>query len=553
MARRAAISGIAVFGSRLLGLVREQVFAFFFGASREYDAFLTAFRIPNLLRDLLAEGALSTAFVTVFSRELAQNGKARAFAVANGVLWALAWLLVLLVAAGMVFAPSLVRVMAMGFDPDKIALTAELTRLMFPFILFVALAALCMGMLNALGFYALPQSASSFFNITSILVGIGAAFFMAPEYMWGLLAGGHKPPGPPQLLAATAAPSLLNSAAARAMVGMSIGTLSGGLVQWLVQLPLLWQQGWRPKGRAKKNDPALREVLRLVLPAIVGAGAVQLSVFVNSNFASSLGDKPISWLAYSFRLMQFPIGIFGVAVMSASLPILSRQAPDADQRPFGQTLTQALELVLFLTTPAMVALAVLGTPVVRLLFEHGRFTPDDTRACAAALAAYAIGLPGYSALKIVQPAFIARGDAKTPMFVTICGVFCSIGLNAIFIFVLHWGHVGLALSTSVMATGSTVTLLLIMERRRPTVLRRRLAQQAGRILAAACAMGGTLLLATRALHATGIGSTAKTALLELALLGPLALLLYAALGRLFGVATMGRAGDMLLAKLRRRR
>lgn len=549
LALRAAISSLAVFGSRLLGLLREQVFAYFFGAGREYDAFLTAFRIPNLLRDLLAEGALSTAFVTVFSGELAAHGRARALAVANAVAFWLVLLLGAVVCLGVLAAPWLVHAMAMGFDAEKAALTVQLTRLMFPFILFVALAALAMGMLNAQGYFALPQSASTFFNLTSILVGLGCAYALAPHYMWDLaLAHGRAPAaGPTPPLAIGASP------AARAMFGMAVGTLLGGLVQWGVQMPTLWRLGWRPGPRVPHDDPALRGVLRLLAPAVVGAAAVQLSVFVNSNFASMLGDRPISWLAYSFRLVQFPIGVFGVATMAACLPTLSRQARQKDTAGFGETLTQALELVLLLTVPAAFGLALLGEPLVRLIFEHGRFHAADTEACARSLTAYAWGLPGYSALKVLQPAFVARGDAKTPMLVTVCGVAATTALNAAFVWAFGLGHVGLALSTSVLATGSTLTLLALLERSGPTLARARLFGQAARILAAALGMAAVLAAAHALAGPKAASYGARGAALELLVVGPVALGVYLVLGRRLRVGTVVLAQDLLRRRLRRPR
>ena len=543
LVRRAAVSAIAVFGSRVLGLVREQIFAFCFGASREYDAFLTAFRIPNLLRDLLAEGALSTAFVAVFSKELAANGKPRAFAVANRVMVTMAWVLAVVVVAGMAVAPGLVSAMAVGFDPEKARLTTTLTRAMFPFIFFVAMAALSMGMLNAQGYFAMPQSASSFFNVTSIVVGLGSAAFCAPEFMHGLLPWGSGAGSGTGLLPPDPA------AAGRAMLGMAVGTLVGGLAQWGVQLPLLWRLGWRPWPRVALSDPALREVGRLLGPAILGAAAVQLSVFINSNFASLLGDRPISWLAYSFRLLQFPIGLFGVAIMSASLPTLSRQASTGDTAAFGETLTEALQLVLFFTIPAAIGLAVLATPIVRLLFEHGRFGATDTAACSAAVAAYAVGLPGYSALKIVQPAFVARGDARTPMYVTFVGIAASIGLNAIFLFVLHLGHVGLALCTSILATGSTCALLWLLETKQPSLQRAALITEASRIAVCAAVAGAVAYAGDREWQQLCGRTSPRTAAGELLIVGPAMVASYLAVAQVLGVSTSRRA----VAALRRRR
>lgn len=536
LARGAAISSIAVMGSRVMGLVREQIFAFFFGASREYDAFLTAFRIPNLLRDLLAEGALSAAFVTTFSKEMQSHGKARAFHLANLVLNALVLLLVVVVVLGIFFAGPIVNAIAFGFDPEKAALAATLTRIMFPFILFVALAALAMGMLNAQEYFAIPQSASTFFNITSIVTGLGTAFLLAPDYMLALWrhTGGAT-----------------GESAVRAMIGMSIGTLCGGIAQWIFQLPTLYRTGYRWQPALDFKDPAFRNVLMLMGPAVIGAAAVQLNVFVNSNFASMLGDQPISWLNYAFRLMQFPIGVFGVAVMSAAVPALSRALAADDYAGFGRTLTGAVELVLLLTLPAAVGLAVLGEPIIRLIYAHGRFTIEDTAATSAALAAYAFGLPGYAALKIVQPAFIAKDDARTPMYVSLGAVGANAVLNYVFIRVLAIGHVGLAASTSIMATVNVVALIYILESRRRTLERRRLAGQVARIFAASAAMGAGVWAGYRYLQGAGFAHGSMGAAAEIGVLLPTGVVLYGVAAKLLGVTTFDDAVALVRRKLGR--
>ena len=534
LARTAAISSLAVMGSRIMGLVREQIFAYFFGASREYDAFLTAFRIPNLLRDLLAEGALSAAFVSVFSKELTTGGKERAFHLANLVVNVLIAVLIVFTLLGIFFSEPLVKAIAMGFDEEKTALAAHLTRIMFPFILFVGLAALAMGMLNAQNYFALPQSASTFFNITSILVGLGSAFLLAPDYM---LALWRQEDG------------FTGVGAERAMVGMAVGTLAGGLVQWLIQMPTLYRTGYRWKPVVDWNDPGLRRILLLMGPAVIGAAAVQLNVFVNSNFASLLGDKPISWLNYAFRLMQFPLGVFGVAIMAASLPMLSRHLANKDYPGFGKTLTSSLELVLLLTLPAAVGLAVLGEPILRLIYEQGRFLPADTLATAAALAAYAFGLPGYAALKIVQPAFISLDDARTPMLVSLSTVVANIIVNYLFVMVLGFGHVGLAASTAIMATLNIVVLVVILERRRPTLDRRRLGGQLGRIVAASALMGLTTWYGYQWMQEQGFDIGKLNAGIQVAVLVPAAMAIYAVSARLLGVAVLDDAYQMIRRRL----
>ncbi len=509
----AFVSGLAVMGSRLMGLLREQLFAFFFGASREYDAFLTAFRIPNLLRDLLAEGALSSAFVTTFSKEMHTHGKQRAFDVANTVMSVLAVFLTGVVLLGMWQAEGLVRLLASGFDADKVALTALLTQIMFPFIVCVAMAALAMGMLNAQHFYALPQSASTFFNITSMGVGLLMACVLAPDYMWALWK--HAPP------------PVSSGMAARAMVGMSIGTLTGGLVQWWVQMPQLFKTGYALRWSWDVHDPAFKKILRLMGPALLGASAVQLNVFVNSNFASMLGDKPISWLNYAFRLMQFPIGVFGVAIVTAALPSLSKHLAAHNHKGFGEGLTQALEWVLLLTLPSAVGLAVLSEPVMRMIYEHGRFTHLDTFATSAALSAYALGLPGYAVLKVVQPAFVALEKPKVPMYVALAGVLLNASCNAFLILYMGWGHVALALSTALMALLNAAVLVVWLECTLPSLHRTHLWAQTLKILLASGCMGalGYVLHAYCVQH--GWAQGAFHAALELALSIPLCVALYA--------------------------
>lgn len=523
--RGAAVSSIAVMGSRVMGLLREQIFAYFFGASREYDAFLTAFRIPNLLRDLLAEGALSSAFITIFSKDCQKLGTRHAFRVANYVINALALLLIVLVAMGIWFAPSIVHVIAVGFDPAKAALAAQLTQIMFPFILFVALSAVAMGMLNAQEHYGLPQSASTFFNLVSIFGGLSCAYLFAPDYMQTLWQHG--------VMQAHA-----SGQASRAMMGMAVGTLLGGATQLFIQIPTLMRLGYRWRPVVDWHDPSFRAVLRLMGPAVIGAAAVQVNVFVNSNFASLLGDRPISWLNYAFRLMQFPIGVFGVAVMTAALPALSRHIAAEDFSGFGTTLTRAMELVWALTLPATVGLAVLGEPIIRLIYEHGRFDHADTVATAAALAAYALGLPAYAAMKIVQPAYVAMGDARTPMYTSMIAVVFNAAMNFFFVKILQIGHAGLALSTSLMSVTNVSVLILLLEWRTPTLERRELGKQLLLTLIASAWMGGVGYAVYRFLQTEGLSAGGRGAILELGLAIPLCVVNYFVAARVLKLSAL---------------
>ena len=456
LARSVGVIGVAVLVSRVLGLVREQVFAGFFGAGRELDAFITAFRIPNLFRDLFAEGALSAAFVTSFAQKLERDGEASAWRLANLVIHALVLVVGGVVAVGILAAPWLVRAIAPGFReiPGKMELTVLLTRIMFPFLLLVALAAVAMGMLNAKDRFGVAASASSFFNLGSVAIGLGCAWWFSPDYMGAMWHGN-----------AAGRAALPPTAIERAILGMALGTLAGGALQLIVQLPSLYRLHYRYRPLLSFRDPGVRQVLALMAPATIGAAAVQVNVLVNSNFASYLGDGPVSWLNVAFRFMQLPIGLFGVAVGTVALPSVSRSAARDNMSEFRQTIVRALRMVFCLTIPAAVGLAVLAPEAIGLVYQHGRFGPHDTQMAARALVAYSLGLAGYANIKVLVPAFYALDDARTPMLVSLL----SIGVNTLLNWLtIHWlglGHTGLALATSAVALLNFAILLVIIRRR----------------------------------------------------------------------------------------
>jgi putative peptidoglycan lipid II flippase len=466
VARNAGIVSLAVMASRVLGLVRDQVFAALFGAGLQYDAFLTAFRVPNLLRDLLAEGALSAAFVTTFTQTLQSKGKEAAIRLSNYV----ATLIMLFIAAisilAWLFTPEIVRALAPGFFdvPGKAQLTIDLTRIMIPFLLLIALAAQAMGMLNAFGIFGLPALASAFFNIGSVVGGLLVGFLLGPAL--GLSA----------------------------IAGMAYGVVIGGFLQLAVQWPSLSRCGVSYRPDLSVRDPGVRQIVRLIGPAIIGVAAVQINVFVNTNFASAIVDPatgavangPVSWLNYAFRFMQFPIGVFGVAIATAALPSLSRSMVNPDYAAFRQTLAHSLALVFLLCIPSAVGLAVLAKPIVALIFEHGKFTAFDTAQTANALAAYAVGLAGYGAIKVLSPAFYALDDARTPMLISVGSIVVNYGMNSLL--VGPFGHVGLAFSTSTVALVNFLLLALLMRRRLGGLEGRRLGAAVLRIFAATIPM-----------------------------------------------------------------
>jgi putative peptidoglycan lipid II flippase len=474
VARSAGIISLAVMASRILGLVREMVFAYFFGASRSFanDAYVIAFRIPNLLRDLFAEGALSSAFVTVFSDYLVTKDEKEAFRLSNLVATTLIVVLGILVILGIIFAPQVVTLIARGLqnDTEKFELTVRLTRIMMPFILVVALAAQAMGVLNARDRFGVPAMASTFFNVGSIIGGLAtAALLTDPSFSHPINAIVEKP--------------------IEGIVGMAYGVLIGGLLQYAVQWPSLLKAGFRFRPMLSLSDPGVRRIFKLMGPAIIGGAAVQVNVLVNTNFATSIpgGSGPVSWLNYSIRLMQFPIGVFGVAIATATLPSISRSAALKDMSEFRHTLAGSIRLAFLLTIPSTVGLIVLGRPIISLIYEHRAFGPNDTDHTAAALACYAIGLAGYAAIKILAPAFYALNDSRTPMMVSLLSMAINFVMNWMLVGVLQ--ERGLALSTSTVALMNFVLLYVVMQRRISGIEGRRTAITIAKILAASALMG----------------------------------------------------------------
>jgi putative peptidoglycan lipid II flippase len=437
--RATGIVGIAILCSRVLGLVREMVIAALFGATRNMDAFLTAFRAPNMLRDLFAEGALSTAFVTTFSRWIAKEGDESAWKLASKVATLTLVFMSAVTLLGILFAPVLIKVLAPGFPVDKAALTILLTRIMFPFILLVSLAALAMGMLNAKHVFGIPAMASSFFNLGSIIGGVALCYWLDPQPDWRHPHFGE-----------------------RGLIGLSMATLIGGFLQLIVQFPALRRVGFKFRPDLNWRDPGVRTILVLMGPATIAASAVQVNVAVNSGFASGLGDGPMTWLNIAFRLMQLPLGIFGVAIATVTLPLVSRTAALGDLAGFRSALSHAMRLVMLLTIPSAIGLIVLAEPIISVIYEHGRFTAEATRQTAAALRFYAIGLVGYSGVKVLAPAFYALDKRHLPMLVSLLSILVNFGLNWVFTFQLGLGHRGLAVSTSLVAITNFLLLYIMM-------------------------------------------------------------------------------------------
>ncbi len=384
--KAAGVVGIAVMCSRVLGLIREQIFAWLFGGGGIMDAFTVAFRTPNLLRDLFAEGALSTAFVTTFSKKIVTEGEESAWKLANKVATLAAVFLSGLVVVGILIAPILVKFMAPGFSGEKAVLTYHLAQVMYPFILFVSLGALVMGMLNAKNVFGVPAMASSFFNVGSIIGGVAVGWWLDPHF------------GP------------------RAVFGLAIGTLIGGALQLVVQLPALRKLGYHYRPDFDWKDEGVRTIVRIMGPAIIAASSVQVNVFINTWFASWLEDGTAYRLGIAFRLMQLPLGLFGVAIGTVTLPLLSRIATTGNRDEFGAVLGRGMRLAFVPGTlpGARSWLIMLARPIISLLYEHGKFNAHATDQAAIALQGYALGLCAYSVLKILSARLLRhrQSDAR---------------------------------------------------------------------------------------------------------------------------------------------
>ncbi len=444
--------------SRILGVVREQVLASLFGASDAMDAYNVAYRVPNLLRDLFAEGAMSAAFVPTFARELATSGKASALRLGANVVNALLVITGVLVVLGLLFADPLVARFAGGYAavPGKLELTVQLTRIMLPFLTFVALAAAFMGMLNALNHFFVPALSPAMFNVVNVACAIALVPFMP--------ALGLPP-----------------------VAGIAIGTVLGGVAQWAVQWPLLRREGFNYTTRLDWSDPGLRRVLLLMGPGTIGLAATQVNVFVNTLLATGQAAGAVSWLNYAFRLMYLPIGLFGVSVATATTPVIARLAARSDQDGVRKTIADGLTLMLTLNVPATVGLAVLAQPIVQLMYQRGAFSPEDTMATAGALQFYALGLLGYSVVRIASPAFYALEQNRIPVAVSIITVLVNAGLNMVL--VRSMGYEGLALGTSVAALLNAGLLLVMLSRHLGGLEGRRVVDSLVRIVVAAVMMG----------------------------------------------------------------
>jgi putative peptidoglycan lipid II flippase len=521
LARSAGVTGLATMTSRILGLVREQVLAYYFGAGDAMDAFRVAFRVPNLLRDLFAEGAMSAAFVPTFTGYLARDGRDRAWALGNSVLNGLAIVTGALVVLGFIFAPDLVRLFSGEYAevPGKLELTIMLARIVLPFLTLVALAAALMGMLNALGHFFVPAVSPATFNAASIVMIVA----LVP---WAPMLG--------------VAPIVI----------VAFATLAGGLAQVAIQWPTLAREGFRYRPHIDVRDEGFRRVLLLMGPGTLGLAATQINLFVNTILATGQGTGAVSWLDYAFRLMYLPIGLFGVSVATASTPAVSRLVAAQQFDGVRTTIAHAISLMMLLNVPATLGLIVLADPIVRVIFEHGSFTASDTENTAAALRFYAAGLLGYSVVRIVSPTFYALGQSRTPVMVSMASVVVNVLLNLALVRVM--GYRGLALGTSITALLNAAAQLWLLRQRLSGIAGRTIAASFVRVLAASVAMALTAWAADRLLLQWLPGDALLWQALRLGLTIALALAALVAGSAVLNIPELGEAIALVRRRFRRR-
>lgn len=430
IASAASIVSIATLCSRILGFVRDMAIAWLFGAGMMADAFFVAFRIPSTLRELLGEGALSAAFIPAFTRAKSRGGRDAAWDLASAVMGTLMLVLAGVTLLGVILAPAIVHVLAPGFAevPGKLALTIQLLRVMFPYIFLVGLAALFMAILNSLGHFLSPALSPTVLNIAMI-----AAILLA--------APGSSNPALP----------------------LAVAVVVGGVGQLAIQVPSAISRGWRLKLRVAPRDPRVQEIARLMTPGVAGLAVTQVNVFVGTLLASFLAEGSVAALTYAFRLVQFPIGVIGVAIATGALPVMATFAAKDAMGDMKEALQSSLRFAFFLTLPAMVGLAMFRLPILYILFERGAFTRPVTLLTADILMGYTVGLCFYVGNRILAPAFYAMHDTWTPVRTAMMAV--GVNIAASILLMQSIGATGLALATAI-ASASNFLLLFTQLRRR---------------------------------------------------------------------------------------
>jgi putative peptidoglycan lipid II flippase len=422
LVRSSAVVGGATMLSRVLGLLRDVVLANLIGANGNADAFFVAFKIPNFLRRLFAEGAFAQAFVPVLADTREKGGREAVRDLIDRVAGMLGGTLLLLTLITVMASPLVATLFAPGFlrDPEKLALTGDLIKLTFPYLLLISLTGFAGAILNSYQRFAVPALTPVILNLCLI----GAALWAAPQF--------DEP-----------------------VVALSLGVLVAGFAQLLFQVPALAGIGLVPRPRWAPEHEGVRRILILMVPALFGVSVSQINLLLDTVLASLLPSGSVSWLYYSDRLTELPLGVFAIAIATVILPTLSGQRARADDPAFASTLAWAMRSVLLIAVPATLALAVLAEPLLATLFQYGAFSAEDRTMAAASLRAYTLGLGAFMLVKVLAPGFYAREDMRTPVRVGIIAMVSNMVLNVAFVFPLmtmfNMGHVGLALATSVSA------------------------------------------------------------------------------------------------------
>ncbi len=516
--------------SRVTGLVRESVLSWLFGAGATFDAYVLGYRIPSLARELFAEGALSSALVPTFTSYLTTKGTAETRELSNITATMLMIVAGGFCAAGMLLSPAIVNLFAPGFHavPGKWELSVSLVRIMFPFLFLLALAAQAQGLLYASGRFGIPAVSPSVFNTVSVICGLALGYWFGP-------ALGITP-----------------------VRGMAFGVVIGGGAQLAFQLPAVWRAGFRFRPRWNLRHEGVRHILRLMGPAVIGNASGQINALVNTNFAAGIRDAsghvingPVSWLAYAWRFFMLPMGIFGVAIASATLPRISRSAAVRNLDEFRQTLSRSIVMILLLTIPASAGLAVLGDSMIALIYQHGRFRAFDTHQTSLALSCYAIGLAGYSALKLIAPAFYALGDSRTPMIVSLLSVLVNTSAAYIMVRLIGFGHAGLALTASVVSTFTSLTLLLLMRGKIGGIEGRAMMASLAKILVATAVMGMVCRGVVMASHALPV-TPGLARIADVAIGIPVGAAVFYSAAAVLRIAELAETRDALLEKLPRK-
>jgi putative peptidoglycan lipid II flippase len=476
--RRTGRFSLATIISRLTGLLRETTLAALFGASGSMDAFVAAFRIPNLLRDLFAEGALSAAYVPTFIEKLKNDGKEEAFRVTSAVFSILLVVLGAIIVLGIFLAPYFVKLYVSGFsnDPAKLNLTVTLSQIMFPFLLLVALAVASMGTLNALGRFGIPAVAPAVFNILTIIVALCFSQFFNPP-----------------------------------ILVLAIGVVIGGIGQFGIQIPQLIRAGYKFQFRLPFRDEAVQRILRLILPAALGGAAWQVNVVVGTWIASHLATGSISSLYYALRLIHFPLGVFGVALAVVSLPEMSHLVSAGDDTGVGAAQRYSSRMVIFLLLPSVAYFFGAAEAIVALAYQHGHFNWTDTIDVALALRAYAVGLVFFGLVRVTAQVFYAYKDTRTPVLISLVAVITNIVLSLLLLQPLKFA--ALALATSIAAVVNFSLLYYFSHKKAPTPDKYGLAKYSFTILVASAISGLGAYAVTRAfMGANGFGGITASAL-----------------------------------------